>query len=350
MRKNFAAVAAFLLALACSTGPGHAQAGALPTEMWAAYKAKFLDGSGRIVDNGNGNVSHTEGQGYGLLLAYLANDPEGFEQIWSFTRTELLVRDDGLAAWRWEPDASPHVTDVNNASDGDILIAYALALAGSHWNKPVYVTEASSIAKSVLRNLVVTWRGRTILLPAAEGFDQKHRDDGPVINPSYWVFEAFPVLALLAPSEKWSELSDEGLRLMHDVQLGPSRLPSEWVSLATAPKLAAGFPAEYGYNALRIPLYLMRGGVTEKALLDRFRRGWSADDTGGVGIVDIPGGRVKERLDDPGYQIINHIAACITDGTKLGTAVQQFNPVLYYPSTLQLLGLAFVRENYPQCL
>ncbi len=64
-----------------------------------------------------------------MLLAYLAASPADFEQIWYFTRTELLLRDDGLAVWKWDPNVKPHVTDTNNASDGDMLIAYALALA-----------------------------------------------------------------------------------------------------------------------------------------------------------------------------------------------------------------------------
>ena len=80
--------------------PVMAQRAAIDPQAWTAYKAKFLDASGRIIDDGNGGISHSEGQGYGLLLAYLANSPADFEQIWYFTRTELLLRDDGLAAWK----------------------------------------------------------------------------------------------------------------------------------------------------------------------------------------------------------------------------------------------------------
>ncbi|MEK1875668.1 MAG: glycosyl hydrolase family 8, partial [Rhizobium altiplani] len=129
--------ASFAVAAVCQ--PAQARGPGISPEAWGAYKAKFLDASGRIVDDGNGNISHSEGQGYGLLLAYLANNPADFEQIWYFTRTELLLRDDGLAAWRWDPAVTPHVTDSNNASDGDLLIAYALALAGSAWNKTDYM-------------------------------------------------------------------------------------------------------------------------------------------------------------------------------------------------------------------
>ena len=61
-----------------------------------------------------------------------------FERIFDFTRNQLLIRDDGLAAWKWDPNANPHIVDVNDASDGDILIAYALGLAGKAWDEPRY--------------------------------------------------------------------------------------------------------------------------------------------------------------------------------------------------------------------
>ena len=38
---------------------------------WAAYRDRFVLADGRVVDDGNGGISHSEGQGYGLLLAVL---------------------------------------------------------------------------------------------------------------------------------------------------------------------------------------------------------------------------------------------------------------------------------------
>ncbi|HEX8048743.1 glycosyl hydrolase family 8 [Rhizobium sp.] len=329
--------------------PLAAQHAAIDPQAWEAYKAKFLDASGRIVDNGNGNISHSEGQGYGLLLAYLSNSPADFEQIWYFTRTELLLRDDGLAAWKWDPATTPHVADTNNASDGDILIAYALALAGSAWSKRDYLSEASHMAQALLSHVVVHVGGRTLLLPGAEGFGATDRDDGPVINPSYWVYEAFPVMAVLAPSDNWQKLKDDGLSLLHSMQFGPRKLPADWVSLHAKPSPAAGFDAEFGYNAVRIPLYLVRAGITDKALLTRLHAGMTTD--GDIpATIDLTTGRSKQLLTEPGYRIVNDVMACVTSGTKLPASVRQFAPTLYYPSTLQLLGLAFIEEKHPECL
>lgn len=41
---------------------------------WESYKSRFMMPDGRIIDTGNGNVSHTEGQGFAMLLAVANND------------------------------------------------------------------------------------------------------------------------------------------------------------------------------------------------------------------------------------------------------------------------------------
>jgi endoglucanase len=300
--------------------PALAQQSLVDAGHWQDYKSHFLDRSGRIVDNGNGGISHSEGQGYGLLLAYLSGSRADFEQIWSFTRTELLLRDDGLAVWKWDPKAEPHVTDTNNATDGDILIAYALALAGTAWDRKDYLASAAGIANALLAKTVVVAGGRTILLPGAQGFRAADRKDGPVINPSYWVFEALPIMKVLAPSEKWDLLNDDGMKLIAALKVGPKKLPPEWVSVRSQP-----------------------------TLLQRFLDGMGGSD-GIATTVDLTSGRALEPLSDRGYQIINHIMACVLQGTRLPQADLQFAPELYYPSTLQLLGLALVREKHPDCL
>ncbi len=343
-----------ILALCCAavvaiSQPVAAQRAAINPEAWASYKSKFLDTNGRILDNGNNGISHSEGQGYGLLLAYLANNPADFEQIWYFTRTELLLRDDGLAAWKWDPAVTPHVTDTNNASDGDLLIAYALALAGSAWDNKDYLQSAAAMAKSLLTHVVIDAGGRTLLLPGVEGYQAPGRKDGPIINPSYWVYEAIPVMALLAPSNRWQKLKDDGLALLRSMQFGTRKLPADWVSLRAKPVPADGFEPEFGYNAIRIPLYLARAGINDKALLTRLQQGMTVEGDEPA-TIDLASGKPKDLLSDPGYRIVNDVVACVVGGTKLPTSVRQFAPTLYYPATLQLLSLAFVTEKHPECL
>ncbi|MEP7453558.1 glycosyl hydrolase family 8 [Phyllobacterium sp. SB3] len=316
---------------------------------WAAYKARFVDEAGRIIDDANGNISHSEGQGYGLLLAYLANSKADFDLIWSFTRTEFIIRDDGLAAWKWEPGTKPHITDINNASDGDILIAYALALAGSAWGRADLTQNAELMIQSIGKFNVIDNQGRLLLLPGSSGFSQTDRDDGPVINLSYWVFEAFPHFAAIDKTVDWNKLSDAGISLLDESGGGAGTLPADWLSAKTRLRPAKGFKAEFGYNGLRIPLYLMRAGLTDRKRLAQLRHLMAPDGTN-LAVIDVSNGIVTETLADPGYIIIPALIDCVLERKKLPDSVKTFSPTLYYPSTLHLLSLSFAHSQHPECL
>jgi endoglucanase len=346
-------VAAALVALAMVPADGaRAQSGAEGTIKqadWQLYRDKFLR-DGRIVDDANGNISHSEGQGYGMLLAVLAGDRVRFEEIWGFTLTELLIRSDGLAAWRWDPNTKPHVSDVNDASDGDILIAYALARAGMLWNDSRYLAASRQLSRAIASTVILTFNGGPVLLPGVVGFTAKDRPDGPVVNPSYWVFEAFPLLTQVAPVTDWNALSRRGLALLDQAQFGPRKLPSDWIGLKTRPQPADGFDSVFGYNSLRIPLYLLRAGLTDKNRLEGYRKFWVDQNDGKPAIVDIASGRILTVLADPGYRILAASLDCALRGKPLPDDLKQFQPTMYYPSTLHLLTLSYLTEKYPQCL
>ncbi|MCM2505967.1 glycosyl hydrolase family 8 [Aureimonas altamirensis] len=347
MIRRLTALLSCALAMLSLTGP--AAAASVDSADWRAYADAFVEPNGRVVDTANGRISHSEGQGYGMLLAFLADDRGDFERIWSFTRTELLLRDDGLAMWRWDPASTPRVTDPNNASDGDILIAYALGLAGQAWQRPDLTNAGAALATSIGDKVVVQHGGAPILLPGVEGYGRDARDDGPVVNLSYWIFEAFPVLRQLAPDTDWEALSQNGIALTRRA-LGPERpLPPEWLSVQTVPRPAKGFKDEFGYNAIRIPLYLIRGEVAEPELIRSMISAMAPDGTA-VNLTDLNNGQVTERLTDPGYRILPALAACALDGTAIPAELRRFQPTLYYPSTLHLLSLAYVAERHPECL
>jgi endoglucanase len=316
---------------------------------WQAYRDAFVEPSGRVVDDANGGISHSEGQGYGMLLAYLAGSPADFETIWTFTRNELQLRDDGLIAWKWDPGATPHVSDVNNASDGDILVAYALGLAAVAWSRPDAAAAATELAEAVARTVLVEKEGRLLLLPGVDGFDEEARDDAPVVNPSYWIFEAMPMMAALYPAADWARLGDDGVGLVEEMRFGDRQLPAEWISLATRARFADAMPERFGYNNLRIPLYLVRAGNRDAEVLARLRDGMTSDE-GAVEIVDLANGSVVETVADPGYRAIPALVDCAVSGTRLPDDIRTFAPTNYYPSTLHLLALDYVRRELPQCL
>ncbi len=329
--------------------PLSGRAASIDAADWQSYRAAFLDASGRIVDTGNNGISHSEGQGYGMWLAVLADDPATFELIWSFTRTELLIRDDGLAAWKWDPQSKPHVSDINNATDGDILIAQALALAARQWGRQDFAEAGRVIAKALLDKAVIERGGRTLLLPAVSGFTDRDRPDGPVINPSYYIFEAFPLLNELAPSPVWDRLSADGLSALNGFAFGPRKLPADWVSVRTKPRPADGFPSEFGYNSVRIPLYLARGGVGSPDLYIRMAAGMSLE-SGDSATFDLKSGAAKDVLSDAGYRIMPALLACKAAKKPIPAELLNYTSTLYYPSTLHLLALSFVAQANQECL
>jgi endo-1,4-beta-D-glucanase Y len=63
-------------------------------EDWAAYRDRFVMADGRVVDDANGAISHSEGQGWSP--ARLSADDRGtFERIFDFTRNQLLITTTG---------------------------------------------------------------------------------------------------------------------------------------------------------------------------------------------------------------------------------------------------------------
>ncbi|MFC0284012.1 glycosyl hydrolase family 8 [Camelimonas abortus] len=319
-------------------------------ELWAAFKARFVTDQGRVVDTANGMISHSEGQGYGMLLAVAANDREAFERIWGWSRANLMVRDDKLQAWRWDPDKRPGVGDMNNATDGDILTAWALAEAGEYWNNEAYKVEARRIAVEVGRKTVLfKTRWGALLLPSVYGFGAEQRPDGPVVNVSYWVFPAFPRLYLVAPEIDWKGVSRTGMELLAKSRFGAAQLPTEWISARSSTlKPAEGFPQNFGYNAIRIPLYMAWAGLGGRSDYEPYVRMWSGRRA--AGVVDTRTG-VTQAMGESGYDAIAALTLCAVNGERVpADFLQPRAHENYYPAILHLLSVVAVQMRYPQCL
>lgn len=240
------------------------------TAGWPLYKARFVTAEGRVVDSGNADVSHTEGQGWGLLLAVANDDRETFERIRTWTRAQLGVRPDRLFAWRWRPDrpADP-IPDRNNASDGDIYIAWALLRAAEKWQVPAWRDEALGILDDLRRCCVIEQAGRRVLLPGADGFERK---DHIVVNLSYWVFPALRAFAAADPNGGWDALAESGRALLQQARFGRWGLPADWTRIGDDGQahLPEDFPPRFSWDAIRVPLLLAWGGVDDPALYQPF--------------------------------------------------------------------------------
>ena len=324
-----------------------------PAGSWFKWKTAFLQPDGRIVDNVNGDISHSEGQGYGMLLAVMANDPDAFASIWGWTRTKLMTRPDGLAAWRWDPAKTPKITDPNNASDGDLMIAWALTEAAERFSKSEYQHEAQRIATALDRAAGMRSGFGRVLLPGVDGFTIEHRateGDGPVVNPSYWIFPALDRLSHTAPWVDWGGYRASGYTLLKATRFGTAGISTDWVSIkggVAAP--AIGFPPTFSYNAVRIPLYLAWGAHDSKDLLAPYVAHFTANG-GKVFEYDVEKKANSREMSDPGYVAILSLAKCAFDGEPIPLGLRSVSFDRYYSSTLHMLALAAARLRFDKCL
>ncbi|MCY1670880.1 glycosyl hydrolase family 8 [Novosphingobium sp. SL115] len=255
-RRDFALGCIAVLTAAC----GRVPAGNAKTRsgLWSQFRERFILPAGRVIDNGNGNISHSESQGYGMLLATFNADRETFDSLARWTAETLLRHDVALHAWKYDPREANPVPDPNNATDGDILIAWALARAASQWNLPDYARRSQEIRKAIRSRLVVNHAGSAVLLPGLEGFAM---DGRVIVNPSYYIWSALDAFAALDGQTVWGPVIDDGVKLLTAARFGPLSLPVDWFEIDTAGKIAPARdkPPRFGFDAIRVPLYAAAG-------------------------------------------------------------------------------------------
>lgn len=308
-----------------------ALAAASPADDWQRYRQRYIDG-GRVLDTGNRSVSHSEGQGWGMLLAEANDDRATFDRLWRWTRDNLQRDDVALFAWRYDPGAAPPVQDRNNASDGDLLIAWALLRAGERWQAAEYTRASAAIRKAIRRHLIRQYAGRTLLLPGLHGFEH---NDRLVVNLSYLVAPAILAFAEREPDAGWHLLLLDGERLIEEARFGEFQLPPDWLAVAKDGTLApaAGWPARFSFDAVRVPLYLAWSETPNRDLLQPFRQFWNCCSTV-YAWVDLDSGERSPYPASPGVQSI----AALLDDRPAATATVDED---YYSASLRLLaGLA----------
>jgi len=316
---------------------------------WGAYKKRFVR-AGRVIDDVN-RISHSEGQGYAMLIAVKAGDRTTFDEIWQWAKRELYIDASGLAAWKWDERSAPKVTDKNNASDGDILIAWALAEASERWGTLEHREAARDIIRAIGKANIAPSQSGPALLPGRIGFAPEDHPDGQVLNLSYWVFPAFERFQAFDPATDWAAIQATGLKLLRESRFGPLRLPSDWIAIGSGqPAPAKAFPAKFSYNAIRIPLYLVWAKIAQPDLLRPFVGLWNDELNLGPFEVELPSGSALQTFGGTGFKAVIASAKCALHREKLHPSLRKVEPDTYYSTTLHILSLIALQERYPECL
>lgn len=293
---------------------------------------------GRIIDTGNKNISHSEGQGYGMLFAVSWGDRTSFDKIWQWTRSNLYNQDNGLFYWKYDPAAATPVVDKNNASDGDTLIAWALLKAGETWNDKAYTRMSDDIIRAILQKDVIVYAGYRVLLPGEKGFCF---ESYCVLNASYFIYPAWKDFARTSHLLVWKELTDNGLQLLKKMRGGEADLPADWMALKLNGEIqpASGWPARTSYDAIRIPLYVYWLN-SESDLLAPWRSWWQQFSPEQTPAWVSFNGQKAPYVMNGGMQAVRNL---ITEGSTENITVTASDD--YYSASLKLQVLMALRQQ-----
>jgi endoglucanase len=296
----------------------------LIANVWEDFRVRFVTRDGRVLDDDGS--THSEGLGTGLLAAAAAGDGDSFSRIWDFARQ--LRRDDGLFSWRVQDGG--RVIDTNNATDGDLYIAWALARAAHSLSTPAYLSEARRLARAIRSHCVRESRHGPVLVPGRFGFD---RSGYVVANPSYWVFPAFAALGQLDPHPLWPALTTSSLALLAKARFGEKGLTADWIEIDHGVRPWRERPARFGYEAIRVPLFLYWGGYLDHPQLVAFTRHAAAPAFRAWVALDSDD-RSRERA-PPGFEAIARLARALPTVSRAQIPAVNSN---YYPSSLTVLA------------
>jgi endoglucanase len=333
--------------------PGPEDLATTAADVWQAWRTGYLLPDGRVVDRLQRNSSHSEGQGYGMLLASEFNDREAFARMFAWTEANLAVRPDPLLAWRWLPDSTAPVPDTNNASDGDLFYAWALVRAARRFAERRYLDRAAETAAALARHCLIASpaeAGVVLMLPGAFGFASPGR---VVMNPSYLMPLALREVAAATGVTELALAAQHGEGLL--ATIAAEGLVPDWVQITragTAP--AEGFSANAGYEAIRVPLFLIWSGQPRHPAVTNMMRLYDTAVRPGQPVptvVEPVSGLVLEASPDPGYQALAGLVSCAARAGQVGARIPPFDPSQpYYPATLQLFAMIAANTTSPECV
>jgi endoglucanase len=233
-------------------------------ESWIAYRQRFIQEDGRVIDREDGDRSTSEGQAYAMLRAVLINDPGTFVKTLNWAEQNLIRQGEGdrldqLWAWKWGRSSTGQWTtiDTNFASDADIDAATALIFAARRWSCSEYLDLAKVKLTDIWNYSTAELASDRVLLPGpAESFWTQ--PDTLILNPSYFAPYAFRLFAQVDPEHNWMSLVDSSYQLLEassDVSM--VGLPSDWISLnpqtaELSPVSDSNLQSQYGFDAYRV--------------------------------------------------------------------------------------------------
>ncbi len=122
------------------------------------------------------------------------------------------------------------------------------------------------------------------------------------------------------------------------------------MSLKYGIRPAAAYPRRFGYDAVRVPLYLAWGAPRDRARLSALAEAWAGARDQTPAVIDLDTGDAVEPLADGGYRAVAALLRCAAEGAPFPDELRTVQFDRYYPATLHMLCLAALRQRWPSCL
>lgn len=263
---------------------------------WSEYKNLFIAEDGRVIDKVNNNITHSESIGYAMYLSIKNNDLETFKKIHSWYKNNLTKNKFGLISWKWgqSEDASWKTLDFNNASDGDLWIAYDNLLMYEKTQEARYKDDALLLMKNIKKHLIINHRDSLYLLPGKIGFNTEKDFQ---INLSYYLFFIFDKFTQYDDDSVWINLKKDGLLLMENSRFSSLNLHADWINInKNTLEITTWKNNSFAYDALRVPLNILLSDIKNKdQLLQPYKNYVNAMKTtqNVYGVVNLKDGSIQ---------------------------------------------------------
>jgi endo-1,4-beta-D-glucanase Y len=327
----------------------------------------------------------SEGQGYGMMIAaYMAGyDPDAktiYDGLYNYYKAHLDSISFELMAWE-QNTACIDTANADNATDGDMDIAYSLLLANKQWGSTGtinYLQEANKLIDSIMvfdinKHSHYTELGDwadTNKYPTDSTFDPAYYY---ATRPSDFMPDHFRAFQTATGDNRWANVINECYNIIDTIQTknSPSTglIPDFVVNLNNALKPASAnflegpYDGEYNYNSCRVPWrlttdYLVAGETRAKTSVDKINT-WLKSSTSNT-PSNINSGFYLNGSNLPGnnYSDPSFIAP-FTVGAMTNSAnqtwlngvydfllTQSFDSNTYFPNTLTMLDLIVISGNY----
>ena len=259
-------------------GPSHVGQAVLDQsvrDFYDAWKARFLSqtcGTGRwvvLTATEPGNLTVSEGHGYGMLLMALMaghepNAQQIFDGMFDYFRAHPTEFHDHLMGWYQDTSCATPAGSLDSAADGDLDIAFALLLADRQWGSCGainYLLEAQHVLNDI-KDGEVDASGQYVLLGDWVGPSESATYYAATRSSDFMPDHTRSFEAATGDAA-WTGLRDRTYQIVDALQTGFSPdtglLPDFVKNPLTAPApVAGGFlegpnDGRYSYNACRDP-------------------------------------------------------------------------------------------------